>query len=63
MSEPLYVIFIQKEALTDDVIRYFEKYGIICKDYTEIVPFIKEVKLTGKVGISFHEVNYLLYKL
>lgn len=63
ISEDEAVLFIQKEALTDEVKQYFDKYGIICRDYTEIVPFIKEVKPAGKIGLSFHEVNYLLYKL
>ena len=53
----------RSEALIDEVKQYFDKYGIICRDYTEIVPFIKEVKPAGKIGLSFHEVNYLLYKL
>lgn len=63
ISEDEAVLFIQKKALSEEVEQYFAKYGISVRDYAEIIPFIKETGLNGKVGCAFHEVNYLLYKL
>lgn len=57
------VIFIQKEALTEEVRAYFNQYGIVCKDYTDVIPFLQGMKNEGRIGCSFKDINYLLYKL
>ena len=49
--------------MSEEVKAYFGKYGITCREYSEIVPFLQETELAGKVGCSYREVNYLLYKL
>lgn len=57
------ILFIQKEAISDEVRAYFDQYGIICKDYTEFIPYLESVKLDGTVGCSKMETSYLVYKL
>lgn len=63
VSEKEAVIFVQNEALTEAVKGHFEKYGVLVKDYAEVVTFLEQCKLNGKVMCACNDVNYLLYKL
>jgi len=56
-------IFIQKEAISDEVRAYFDKYDIICRDYTEFIPYLESAKLEGTVGCSMLDTSFLVYKL
>lgn len=57
------VLFIQKEALTEEAKEHFNKNGIICREYDEIVDYLKSCKLDGKVWCALHDMNYMLYQL
>lgn len=63
VSEKEAVIFVQNEALTEAAKGHFEKYGVLVKDYAEVVTFLEQCKLNGKVMCACNDVNYLLYKL
>lgn len=63
ISEAEAVIFVQNKALTEDAKDHFEKYGVMVKDYAQIVDFVKTCELQGKVMCAYDEINYLLYKL
>lgn len=63
ISEAEAVIFVQNKALTDTAKSHFEKCGVIVKDYTEIVAFLEQCELQGKVMCACDDINYLLYKL
>ncbi len=57
------VLFVQKKAVTEEVAAYLKKNGIVCKDYNEIVPFIQQCTLKGKIWCAVTDINYLLYQL
>lgn len=61
ISEQEAVLFVQKDALTPEAEAYLEKNQITCRDYAEIVDYIKTVPLTGKVWCAGEDINYLLY--
>lgn len=57
------VLFIQPEALTEEVRVHFEKGSIECRDYNEVADYLRNCELTGKVWCSGADINYMLYKL
>lgn len=57
------VLFIQKEALTDEVRAYFEKNNVIVRDYNDIVGYLKNCALKGKAWCAENDISYALYKL
>lgn len=57
------VLFVQKEAVTEEAAAYLRKNDIVCKDYNEIVPFIQQCTLKGKIWCAVTDINYLLYQL
>lgn len=63
ISENEAVLFIQRDALTAEVEAYLEKNQVTCKDYSEIVDFVKTTPLSGKVWCAGRDINYLLYHL
>lgn len=63
ISEDEAVLFVQRKALTETAKDHLEKYGILVKDYAEIVAFLEQCELNGKVMCSCNDMNYLLYKL
>lgn len=63
ISENEAVLFIQKGALTAEVEAYLEKNQVTCKEYSEIVDFVKTTPLSGKVWCAGRDINYLLYHL
>ena len=56
------VIFVQKEALTEEVEQYFAKHSITVKFYDELILHIKEVSDNTKILLDPLNINYLLYK-
>ncbi len=63
LSEQTAVIFVQGKALTEEAKAHFEKYQIQVKDYSEIVDFLEQCKLDGKVMCACNDINYLLFKV
>ena len=63
ISEKEAVVFVQAKALTEEAKVHFEKYGVLVKDYTEIVAYLEQCVLNGKVMCACNDINYLLYKL
>ncbi len=63
ISEKEAVVFVQAKALTEEAKAHFEKYGVLVKDYTEIVAYLEQCVLNGKVMCACNDINYLLYKL
>lgn len=63
VSKDKAVLFIQKEALTDEAEQHFEKSGVCCEDYDSVVTYLKSCEMTGKVWCSSADLSYMLYKL
>ena len=63
ISEKEAVVFVQAKALTKEAKAHFEKYGVLVKDYAEIVAYLEQCVLNGKVMCACNDINYLLYKL
>ena len=63
LSEQTAVIFVQGKALTEEAKAHFEKYQVQVKDYSEIVDFLEQCKLDGKVMCACNDINYLLFKV
>ncbi len=57
------VLFIQDEALTEEVKAHLEKSGVSCQKYTDISDYLKNCAIKGKVWCSSAGSNYMLYKL
>ncbi len=57
------VLFVQDKAVTAEAKAHFEKYDIVVKDYSEIVSFLGQCDLNGKVMCACDDISYLLYKL
>lgn len=57
------VLFIQDEALTEEVKAHLEKSGVSCQKYTDISDYLKNCAIKGKVWCSGAGSNYMLYKL
>lgn len=57
------VLFVQKAALTEEVLSFFDKYRIDCKGYDELVPFLEGCPLKGKVWCADADISYRLYKI
>lgn len=57
------VLFIQKDALNDEVREYFDRNGILCKDYDSIVEELKNCRIEGRVWCDKTNISYLLYQL
>lgn len=58
-KEEMY-FFLQKNAVTEQLETYAEKYHIILKDYEEITDFLKEYPYEGKVLYDGSNLNYRL---
>lgn len=63
LSEQTAVIFVQDKALTEEAKAHFEKYQVQVKDYSEIVAFLEQYELDGKVMCACNDINYLLFKV
>ncbi len=57
------VLFVQKEALTDEVKSFLEDNNVIYKDYNQTLQFLEEYKFNGKVWCSGSDISYALYKI
>ncbi len=62
ITEEEAVLFIQKKALTEDVLEYFAEKKVIVKDYSEIVPFLQTLEGGKKVLVDRRYCSYALYK-
>lgn len=63
ISEKEAVIFVQNKALTEAAKCHFDKYGVLVRDYAEVVSFLEQCELNGRVMCACNDINYLLYKL
>ena len=63
------VLFVQKEALTEETREFFNKNNIECRDYGTLTEFLENGALhegntlQGKIWCAESDINYLLYKL
>lgn len=57
------VLFIQKDALTDEMRGYFRDNNIVCREYAELPGFLEECAVCGKIWCAESDVSYLLYRL
>lgn len=56
-------LFVQEQALSEDVNKYLAQNNITVKGYNEIVDFLKNNSFDGKTWCSKADINYTLYKL
>jgi Xaa-Pro aminopeptidase len=57
------VIFVQEGALDDEVRAHFDKNGVTVAEYGEVVDYLKECGLDGRVWCDKDNISYMLYKL
>ncbi|MCM1183850.1 MAG: aminopeptidase P family protein [Roseburia sp.] len=57
------VLFVQREALTEETREYFRKNNVECRDYETLAGFLEDCALEGKIWCAEGDVSYLLYKL
>ncbi len=55
-------LFLQKQAVSDELCRYAEENGITIKEYDEITAFLGDVR-EGKVLLDESNVSYALYRI
>lgn len=63
ISKDKAVLFIQKEALTDEAKAHFEKSKVTYEDYNDIVDYLQKCEIKGKVWCAGNDISYILYKL
>lgn len=63
ISEDEAVLFIQKDALNEEVEAYLREHHITYKEYSEVASYLENCKLNGKVWCALKDTNYLLFKL
>lgn len=56
-------LFVQSEAVTEELKNYAEKNGVILKDYQQITAFLKDYPYQGSVLLDERHVSYLLYRI
>lgn len=57
------ILFVQKPAVTDELITYLQNNDVILRDYDEINEFLKDYSYTGLTLLNENSTNYLLYKI
>ena len=63
VSKEKAVLFIQLDALTKEARASLSENGVICEDYNNIVQYLQNCEIKGKVWCSSANISYLLYKL
>lgn len=63
ISKEKAVLFIQPEALSEEVKNYLNENGVVCEDYDTITEYLKSCAIDGKVWCSGADISYMLYKL
>ena len=63
ITNDMFVLFVQKDEVTDEVRVYCESNDIVLKDYEEYAEYMSEFVLTGNVLFDKRNTNYLTYKL
>lgn len=63
ISKESAVLFIQKEALTEETRQYFSDNHILVKEYSELTQYLEHCEIKGTIWYSGEDINYLLYKL
>ncbi|MCR5403479.1 MAG: aminopeptidase P family protein [Butyrivibrio sp.] len=62
ISEDSFILFVQKEEVTEDVRNYCQKKGITLREYDELVAFIEGFEIAGDILCDKRNTNYLTYK-
>ena len=63
VSKDSAVLFLQKEALTQETQQYFAQNGVIVKEYAELAQYLEQCEINGTIWYSGEDINYFLYKL
>ena len=63
ITNDMFILFVQKEEITDEVRVYCQNNDIVLKDYAEYAEYLSELVLTGNILIDKRNTNYLTYKL
>ena len=63
ISQKEAVLFIQEEALTDEVKEHLVANDVQWKDYRDVVTVLKACALDGKVWCDKKNISYMLYQL
>lgn len=56
-------LFVQQDALTEQVETFLKNSGVIVKDYHDITSFLQNYQFKGKTLLDKNYINYLLYKI
>lgn len=57
------VLFLQKDALTEEAKSYLDTNKILYKDYSDITEYLKNCEIKGNIWCSSSDINYTLYKI
>jgi Xaa-Pro aminopeptidase len=57
------VIFIQSKALTDEALEHFKSNNVKVIDYDNVVDYLRNCEIKGKVWCDKNNISYMLYKL
>ncbi|WP_035780210.1 aminopeptidase P family protein [Butyrivibrio sp. LB2008] len=63
ITDDMFILFVQKEEVTDEVRAYCEKNDIVLKEYAEYAEYMSELVFTGNVLFDKRNTNYLTFKL
>ncbi|MCR5033491.1 MAG: aminopeptidase P family protein [Lachnospiraceae bacterium] len=56
------VLFVQSKEVNKKTARYFKDNGVSLKEYDEILPYLNDLSVKGKIFLDRRCVNYALYK-
>ncbi len=57
------ILFIQKNALEEDVAEYLAQKGVMVEEYGSVAEFLKELPAGGKVLVDDRHCSYYLYQV
>ena len=63
ITNDMFILFVQKDEVTDEVRAYCDSNDIVLKDYAEYAEYVSELVLTGNILIDKRNTNYLTYRL
>lgn len=63
VSKESAVLFVQTEALTDEVRAHLKENNVDCREYGDIVDYLRTCDIKGKVWCSDKDISFMLYKL
>ena len=63
ISEDSAILFVQKDALNEEVEVYLKEHHIEYRDYLEVASYLDACQLEGKVWCALKDTNYLFCKI